>query len=176
MKPRANQRIAALQTHLLVMVITPARTRGGTTRCAGGRITWWITTVGGTGWSAWCVEPLWPHWRSALLKGMFSRSTLTRCISAQWKSSRPCRATTRLPCISSILTTAFHPGTTDILSWPPLQHTWTLKKGFCLLLLTWLQKQPSLFSWREIQVFVICKRLQFPFKSASGSTAVAKGQ
>ena len=136
MEVRVKRR-TGLPPRPLVTAITLGKTRGGTTRCAGGWSTWWITTAADMASFAWCVVPLWPHWRSVPSRGTSSRYIPTPFTTAQRRSSRPCWATTRLPCISSTLMTASPPTTTDTLSWLPLQHTSALRKGFRPLLLTW---------------------------------------
>ena len=149
MEARVKRRMG-LPPHPLVMAITLGRTRGGTTRCAGGWSTWWITTAADTASFAWCVEPLWPRWRSVPSRGTSSRYIHTPFTTAQRRSSRPCWATTRLPCISSTLMTASPRRTTDTLSWLPLQHTLALRKALRLLLLTWsLFKSSPLPSFLE---------------------------
>lgn len=126
---RLREGTAAPQLHPCVTAITPGRTRGGTTRCAGGWSTWWITTAAGTGSSAWCARPLWPRWRSAPSRGTSIRCTPTLWSTALRKSSRWCWATTRQPCSWPTRTTASCPQTTGRSSWLRSRHTLALRKG-----------------------------------------------
>lgn len=141
---RLREGTAAPRPHPCVTAITPGRTRGGTTRCAGGWSTWWITTAAGTGSSAWCARPLWPRWRSAPSRGTSIRCTPTLWSTALRKSSRWCWATTRQPCSWATRTTASCPRTTGRSSWLRSRHTLALRKGLSPVSPPCLKNNPPL--------------------------------